>query len=221
MDNRKILSLLLLCFAPWWVEAKDKTPTVSLDIPFKLHGFCGHVAVSVLSNDKPERWGYKILQEGQKTLDPIVGFPVCTAKISYDGEGYLSEMAWIQFLTYTRSGDENPTVIVDRPPQLDDSKCPYLYWGPTPTFFDAPSMVSDNNSKPANVDWRADSFLVASPDAVMTKTMVPIISFSWGYKIDSKGKIEVSEAQPTNLKDWPRFQKILKQKFPDWNIRGL
>jgi hypothetical protein len=178
----------------------------------------GAVNISVSSNEDPASWGYDILRSNHP-IDSVKGFPVCIAKTTYEGKGYRAQMGWIQFITYKRRGDKKYTVIVDRPPQLSDSKCPYANWGSTPTLFDAPSSLLDDHSKAPDMDWRADSFLVASPDGVMTKTVVPLASFSWGYQTDSRHKVDITPPKDTKLATWPNFLKILREQFPDWSLK--
>lgn len=191
-----------------------------LKIPFTAHSLPGTVDVTVRKNEDPTAWGYRLIYPGEAPLDVIKGFPVCIANVQYPGQGYLAQMGWIQFLTFTIEGDEKTTVILDRPPLLNDSKSPYAYWGLTPALFDAPAMLMSERLKRPGVNWRADSFLVVSPDGVMTKTVKALASFSWGYKTGHDQSVEIAQPKATNLLEWPGFAKILRQKFPDWTFEN-
>jgi hypothetical protein len=189
---------------------------LTTQIHFKLHGENGEIAIMSIPNEDPLSWGFRILSEKTVPLSGVNGFPVCTAKISYEGRGYKAAMGWIQFITYSQSGEKSPIVMLDRPPQLGDSNAPYSFWGIKPVLFDAPAMLGEDHMPKPNVDWRADSFLVSSPDGVMTKTVIPIASFSWGYSISADKKITIRAPEDTHLKDWSHFRKLLSKQFPGW-----
>ncbi len=80
-------------------------------------------------------------------------------------------------------------------------------------------MLLDDRSKRLNVNWTADAFLVASPDGVMTKTIVPIASFSWGYNTDKDKKVTFIGPKNTRVSDWSKFSKMLNKLYPSWKTQ--
>ena len=57
---------------------------------------------------------------------------------------------------------------------------PYLCFGPSPSFFDNP--FTDQRG----MHWIAETFLVISPDAVMTRVVQPVCGFRWGYSTEGE-----------------------------------
>ena len=223
--KKTALFLGVLLFAQvscWGLAEAVGTPTAtknaSIDLPFQFRSLPGKVAVSVTADRSPKEWGYDLIFHKRTPLDSVQGYPICIAKVSYAGKGYAAAMGWIQFLTFKGSEEAKFTVMLDHAPFQKDIKSPFIYWGPNPTLFDAPSWLLPDYSRRPGLNWRADSFLVASPDGVMTKSIVPIASFTWGYQTTQDGKVSVVNASATHLKDWPRFSDLLRKQFPGWTI---
>jgi hypothetical protein len=184
---------------------------MELTIPFRLCGYEGAVRVEYAVNQDPRRWGNTLLgvPEPLKGEEVGRGFPLCRATVTFAGEGYAAIMAWIQILRF--SGASNG-VLVDQPPQLEGSGMPYVYWGPCPSFFDNPFTTT------RGVHWTADAFLVASPDAVMTRVVQPVCGFTWGYSTEA----EETRALPLAVIDraaWPAACAILRPRYPQWGFR--
>ncbi len=218
MKRATLVSVVTLVFSPLVSVAWKETP-VRLKIPFSLHNNSGSVEVVLSENKDPEKLGYVTLFGKAARLDQTKSFPVINASVTYGGIGYNAMMGWIQILTYSKSSDKNPTIIVDHPPQMEDSNSPFCFWGPIPTLFDAPSMFNTENKRARNVTWRADSFLVASPDALMSKIIFPVASFSWGYKTDGNGKVSISDLEDTKLRSWKANTSLLREKYPKWTFK--
>jgi hypothetical protein len=177
---------------------------------FELHGRVGEVTVRYGVNDDPAYWGYPVL--GLPYDDNVAcGFPVVEARVQYEGAGYHAFMGWIQVVRLTY-GDSPLVVIIDRPPSLLDVDVPFLTMGPCPTLFDAPSTVWPN------AHWRADSFLVASPDAVMTKTVMPLFSFCWGYDSDEHGVVTPRLCERQALSTWHDVRSLISEQHPAWRL---
>jgi hypothetical protein len=177
---------------------------------FVLHGRAGEVTVSYGVNDDPAHWGYPVL--GLPYPDDVArGFPVVEARVEYQGTGYHAFMGWIQVVRYTEGA--NPlVVIIDRPPSVLDVDVPFLAMGPCPTLFDAPSTIW------GDTHWRADSFLVGSPDAVMTKTAMPLFSFRWGYDRDASGVVTLRPCVPQPLSAWYEVRPLIAEQHPTWSL---
>lgn len=181
-------------------------------IPFGLRGRRGRVEIRQTTNDDPARWGYPLL-EGVLGFpsEKAEGFPVLSARVRYPGEGYGAFMGWVQTVRMREQGNSEEQVIVDKPPQLADDGSPYCFWGPEPSFFDAPSTTARLEL------WSAHAFLVASPDAVMTKEIRPVCGFSWGFA--NLGPCP--EAKPVRTigeEDWSMARDILIEGYPAWRF---
>jgi hypothetical protein len=177
---------------------------------FELHGRPGEVSVAYGINTDPEGWGYGVL--GLPYESHVAnGFPVVEASVRYEGLGYLAFMGWIQIVRYTY-GDDPLVVIVDRPPSLLDADMPFAAAGPCPSLFDAPSTTR------TNAHWLADDFLVASPDAVMTKTLRPIYSFRWGYDSDANGTVTARPCESQPLGAWAELRPLIAERHPAWHL---
>ena len=180
-------------------------------MPFFLRGFDGVVTVSHEINEDPCRWGYHLLG---LPYDPAIaeGFPVLRATVSFTGEGYAAAMGWIQVIRYAGSeAGEDEVIEVDHPPQLSDTAMPYYSWGACPSFFDAPSTTR------RNVIWMADAFLVASPDALMTKTIQPVCGFRWGYTTRQQAP-ELLPAESVGAEAWASATAVLRERYPAWSF---
>jgi hypothetical protein len=187
---------------------RSMTPTVTGT--FALHGRVGEVTVGYGVNDDPAHWGYPVL--GLPYPDDVArGFPVVEARVEYEGGGYRAFMGWIQVVRYT-AGDSPLVVIIDRPPAVLDVDVPFLTMGPCPTLFDAPSTIW------ADTHWRADSFLVASPDAVMSKTVLPLFGFRWGYDRDASGVVTPRSCVQQPLSVWNEVRPLIAEAHPAWSL---
>lgn len=130
--------------------------------------------------------------------------------MSFPGEGYTAYMGWIQIARL--SGARN-SVLVDQSPQLEGTGMPYVCWGLCPTFFDNPYT---NLGK---MDFRADTFLVTTPDVAMTRVIQPVCGFSWGY---SKTGREIRSLPLTMIDNngWQSACVILRPQYPRWEFLG-
>lgn len=164
-------------------------------------------------NEAPHRWGYHLLG---LPYDPGIaeGFPVVRASVSFPGEGYAAAMGWIQLVRYYGGGEIGDEVVeVDHPPQHSAARTPYCYWGISPSFFDAPSMAQEG------VTWAAETFLTASPDALMTRAVQPVCGFRWGYTT-RRNPPELLPVEPLDEKAWEPVRAELQGRYLDWNFLG-
>jgi hypothetical protein len=164
-------------------------------------------------NEDPKRWGYHLLGLAFD-IDVARGFPVIEAHVDYPAGGYAAVLSWIQVARYWVAAEEDPTVVIDVPPQMRETGVPYLSFGIRPTLFDAPAFATEDD-----VTWRASSFLTHTPDALMTPVVEPICGFRWGYDL-RKGvpqPINLDEAVRT---DWLDARDELTRHFPAWSFGG-
>jgi hypothetical protein len=197
------------------VFCREGTYLMNLTLPFQVRGKNGTVAIEYEANRDPYSWGYGLITGSDRSLleyspDIALSFPVCRAAVAFEGEGYNAMFGWIQIIRYqgTESG-----AFVDKPPQLAEVDMPYVAWGSSPTFFDAPSTSQKG------IIWTADAFLVMSPDALMTKQTQPICGFHWGYTIQD-GHTSILPLTPVDANAWVQACILLRGHYPRWTFES-
>ena len=191
--------------------------------PFSLHGREGAVSVSYAANDDPERWGYGVLDlEWPSSL--AHGLPVLEARVSSPLEGYAAVMGWIQVVRIHVSEQSTSLVAhgekappgdhswVDGPPHLRGLGVPFVSFGPCPMLFDAPASTE------SDIRFVADSFLTASPDALISRLSQACAGFRWGYSTGKGREPELLPLSPLGEEDWTQALPILEETFPDWEF---
>ncbi|HEY3050166.1 MAG TPA: hypothetical protein VGJ40_00445 [Gaiellaceae bacterium] len=184
---------------------------MSLEVPFRLRGVDGVVRVSLLRNEDPERWGWRLLGL-DVPLEYIVGFPVIEASVDYPAEGYAAVMGWVQVVRYEATDEPETVVLADVAPQLQGLGMPYVAFGVRPTYFDSPAISAPG------ADWRASTFLTASPDVLLSRVIEPVCGFCWGYR-RKDGVTELVEATRAEEKDWLEAREELVTRYSDWEWR--
>jgi hypothetical protein len=177
------------------------------EIPFVARGASGRVVIHYGVNDDPFRWGYDLVELPFDT-ERARGCPVLEATVDHPAEGYAAQFGWIQVVRYGVPG-EAETAIVDAPPQMADAGIPWAAWGTRPTLFDAPSTSE------LQFRFRAQTFLGASPDAVMTPVVEPLCGFSWGYDVHDGTPAPVPISLD-GLSGWRDARKLLARHCPGW-----
>lgn len=192
--------------------------------PFQLRGAEGSVAVSFEANDDPERWGYGTLGLTWPT-DLAKGLPVLEARTECGLNGYAAVMGWIQVvridvLESSRSLVEGMEKApaghhewVDGPPQLRGLGVPFTSFGECPTLFDAPASTESDTT------FLADSWLTASPDAVISRESFPVLGLRWGYSTRTGQPHELHEPTQLDRSEWTDLLPLLNETFPDWEFR--
>jgi hypothetical protein len=186
------------------------THVETVELPFELRGVPGTVRVRVGVNDDPRRWGYHLL-DMPELVERSRGFPVVEATVEHPAEGYAAVMGWIQVVRYREPGRDEE-VIDDVAPQLRGSGVPWMAFGVRPAYFDAPSTDSDGAT------FRADAFLAATPDALMTPVAEALCGFAWGY--DVAGGVPASQPlTPAAPERWAAMVPALAAACPAWTFR--
>jgi hypothetical protein len=182
-------------------------------IPFRLRGADGEVTVTYGVNEDPLRWGWGVLGLGWFSPDLVRGFPIMQATVEHPAEGYAADMGWIQVVRYEvrDPGEEEQATVFDVPPQLAESDIPYAAFGIRPTFFDAPAMGAKDAT------WEAHTFLVYTPDAVLSRVIRPICGFAWGYQLHD-GVVALGPLSVAVASDWEKDASDLRKRFPAWTI---
>jgi hypothetical protein len=182
-------------------------------IPFRLRGVDGSITVQYGVNEEPARWGYSVLELEWFRPELVQGFPVMQATVEHPAEGYAADMGWLQVVRYEvrDPGDEERQTVFDVPPQLSETETPYLAFGVRPTAFDAPSIEAQD------VTWDADTFLVYTPDAVLSRVLRPLCGFKWGYRVQG-GVVHVNPLSVAARNDWRRNLSDLRRRFSSWTF---
>ena len=176
-----------------------------LDIDFRHDGLAGRVHVSCVANLDPQRVG-----KGTEAL----GFPVCTATIVYPGEGYRALFGWVQLVRSTDNASGGAAFEMDPARFFEDSPAPYCWYGIRPILFDAPSR---DERRP--MDWIAYSFLGVTPrDTGARKLVVPLLGFSWGFRIDASEQIVLLPVEKLAAEHWNDLVSDLKATYPSWEF---
>jgi hypothetical protein len=176
-----------------------------LPIDFRHDGLDGRVLVSCVANLDPQRVG-----QGAEAL----GFPVCTATIEYPGEGYRALFGWVQLVRSTDNASNGAAFEMDPARFFEDSPAPYCWYGLRPILFDAPSR---DERRP--MEWIARSFLGVTPrDAGARKVVLPLLGFSWGFRIDRSEQIVLSAVEKLAAEDWNELVPYLRTTYPSWEF---
>ncbi len=184
---------------------------MTISTPFRLRGKKGMVSVEYGVNEEPIRWGYDLID--LDFLEYAQGFPYCYATVAFEGEGYGTIMGWIQIVRFSGTEDD---VVIDVAPQLGETGFPYVTWGLAPAFFDAPCTIA---SKHKGLIWTAHTFLVASPDALMTRVVQPVCGYQWGYIIPDDHP-ELLPLTTASAAAWEYACSVLRERYPTWEFRS-
>lgn len=189
--------------------------------PFSFRGREGSAAVTYRGNEDPERWGYGLL--GLPWPSSLAtGLPVLEVDVSTPLEGYAAAMGWIQVVRIHVSDSSTSLVPgsekapsgdhtwVDVPPQLQALGVPFVSFGRCPTLFDAPASTE------SDVRFVADSFLTASPDALISRRSQACFGLRWGYATKLGERAEILPLTLLQRSDWEQAIPTLQGHFPDW-----
>lgn len=191
--------------------------------PFMFRGQEGSVAVEFQPNDDPDRWGYGALELPWPS-SLAAGLPVIRARVSTPLEGYAAVMGWIQVVrvhvaetstTLVAGGEKAPPgdhAWVDGPPQLRGLGVPFVSFGCCPGLFDAPASTE------SDIRFFADSFLTASPDALLSRRSVACFGLRWGYATRGDNPPDLIEPTALGPADWQQGLPILEDGYPDWTF---
>jgi hypothetical protein len=179
-------------------------------VPFQLRGYHGLVRVELAVNDEPVRLGHPLVATNFDASQ-FTGFPVLTASIEYSGRGLNGIMGWIQVIQQFDTAGILVDIAVDRFPLGPDDSPLYTY-GYLPTFFDAPA-----NPDHPDGTWRAETWLVAIPDIVRTRHVMPLAGFRWGYRLHAS-RPESLTPETLTIADWRALLAPLREEHPRWEF---
>jgi hypothetical protein len=89
---------------------------------------------------------------------------------------------------------------------------PFVSFGRCPTLFDAPASTE------SDIRFVADSFLTASPDALISRRSQACFGLRWGYATQLGEKAELIPPTPLARGDWAQAIPVLQEQFPDWSF---
>ena len=157
--------------------------------------------------------------------DLAKGLPVITARTECSLEGYAAVMGWVQLVridvlesstSLVAGGEKAPAghhEWVDGPPQLRGLGVPFTSFGECPNLFDAPASTE------SDITVLADSWLTASPDALISRESFPVLGFRWGYSTRAGQPHELHEPELLDVGQWGEALPLLRETFPDWEFR--
>nr|OQO29360.1 hypothetical protein B0A51_03142 [Rachicladosporium sp. CCFEE 5018] len=190
--------------------------TQSLSLSFTLPSrHKTHLTITTHPNISPSTVGHPLLFPTKAfPREVYLDFPVTTAKLHCTEDvGYAVTYGWIQFIYQDFKGSEVETKWEHDPlPITDGSRSPFIWFGPEAQLFDAP-FRSDRSEE---LDWTCHSFLAYLEDAVMTKSIKPVLGFEWGYVMNG-GKVTVKELKLLDVgPTWEKQRGLLEGKFGEW-----
>jgi hypothetical protein len=149
-------------------------------LDFRLHDASGSVEVAVEPNRNPES-----LAKPPFAKD----CPVCTATVTYAGEGYKAAIGRVQLVRSTDGAGASKEFEMDPFEPLGPSAHPFCFFGFAPVLFDAPARPSRED-----LDWSAESFLCFVPMDDTRETRA-ILGFQLGvHHPEQAGFADATEA---------------------------
>lgn len=171
-------------------------------IPFLCDDMQGAIAVTLERVDDPAVIGKHPSADG---------FPCCTAEVDYPGMGYRALFGWVQLVRSTDNSSAGAAFDMDPFCLFEDAPSPYAFFGINPTLFDAPSRA-----KRDPLAWTAHSYLARTPMDDTERRVLPLVSFSWGFNIDSDSRITLQQVQSLTTVDWDAHLPYLGASHPGW-----
>ncbi|KAK6435032.1 hypothetical protein LTR95_008781 [Oleoguttula sp. CCFEE 5521] len=179
-----------------------------------------HVNITVHPNTSPSQVGHPLLFPSKAFAPEIyLDFPVTTAKLHCTQDtGYAATYGWIQFIYQDfKTSPDKAKWEHDPLPITEGSGSPFIWFGPEAQLFDAPFRSDRGES----LDWTCHSFLAYLEDAVITKTIKPILGFEWGYVMQG-GEVEIKELKLLDVSSaWEQQRQLLEEKFGEWKYEAF
>lgn len=182
----------------------------TLSIPFQLRDRSGSVSVSMRSNDSFGEAGHHLL-DASLSPDAVAHFPIITAVLEYVGYGPRAWCGWLQVLHIDRAGE--PTEHIVDAINVTGSDAPLYCFGYLPTFADAPASPGHRD-----MDWRADTFLVAMPGVIGASALQRLCGFRWGYDLRDGKPQRLRGPIVTGTGEWNDCRPIVSAAYPDWTL---
>lgn len=174
---------------------------LTLAMPFRWAGREGEVQIKIRENDDPAALG---CEEWAR------GFPVCTAKITPQSQGYADMLGWIQLVDDSWHGEGFHD---DGFEPLGTLPHPFGYYGVSPTLFDAPHFDGEN------FDFLAHSFLCGLGGELLEfrHEARAVLGFTWGCQ--KRGpQIDFSGPELLSAASWDDHCAYMARRFPEWTF---
>lgn len=175
-------------------------------LPFTHDGRPGTVTVTVEQPEDPASVGKE---------PEARGFPACTAVVDHPNRGYDAFFGWVQLVRSTDDSTGGERFGLDPFALFEDAPSPYAFFGLKPTLFDAPSRVTRDP-----LAWLAHSFLAWTPLEDGPRRVLPLAAFSWGFDIDTAGRIVLRPQRALTGEDWNGHLPLLRTAHPGWQIES-
>jgi hypothetical protein len=120
-------------------------------------------------------------------------------------------MGWVQFLL-TEPADGPQRREIDLMPMQYGTDWPFLAFGESPSFFDAPA-----NPERPDEDWTAFAFLAVCTGVVFHRRLTPLLGFRWGYQLRF-GHATPTALEPVGAALAVDFQPELVAECQTWTI---
>ena len=159
--------------------------------------------MSIKPNARPEELGCPPFAKG---------FPVCTATVTYAGEGYNATLGWVQLVRSTDGGTGGERFELDPFELLGRSSHPFCFFGFAPTLFDAPSRPLRED-----MDWKAESFLCFIAANAEGSEVRAILGFGWGFSIRG-GTISLDPPSELAAPEWDKHVTLLRREHRTWDF---
>ncbi|MEW9677870.1 hypothetical protein ABRT01_17170 [Lentibacillus sp. L22] len=184
---------------------------MSHELAFFTRNYSGKVNIKYGINKDPKFWGFLSL-DLPFDIEIAKNFPVCEASVSYNGKGYNSVFGWIQTVDMDIKDDNYQSSFVDVGALFKGIDMPFFSFGNNPTLFDAPCMINVSN-----VNWTAQSFLVAVGNIIRTTNVYYVIGFEWGYEVIDDVP-QIKPIKQLKMKDWNTKVDFLNREYSSWNF---
>jgi hypothetical protein len=171
-------------------------------LDFRLHDASGSVEVAVEPNRNPES-----LAKPPFAKD----CPVCTATVTYAGEGYKAAIGRVQLVRSTDGAGASKEFEMDPFEPLGPSAHPFCFFG-LRRFSSTPRPVH-----PVRIWIGAPRASCVSSQWTTRVRRVRSSDFSWGFTIRSK---QVSLTPPRRLSaaEWDKHRPLLRREHPAWSF---
>jgi hypothetical protein len=147
-----------------------------LALPFRLRERRGTVHVTIVANVDAQASGCDLMLFGMPP-ELVLGYPVCTATVDYESDGYGAVLGWTQVVCSTDNATGGESFEIDPIAVYRDVDTPFAWYGFKPTLFDAPFRYEKQDMR-----WECRSFLCFLPDGGLSRQVRAVCGFRWGFE---------------------------------------
>ena len=147
--------------------------------------------------------------------DQAKHFPVAHAKVTSHGfQGYASMYRWVQIYAESPQPFNKSSIPwqMDVLPIYNGVNNPFTWFGPEPSLYDAPFRKGL-----PQIDWAARSFLCYIEDALITRNVIPLAAFEWGFWTVDR-ETSVKRLERLEVDTWNEHLKLFRDNFTGWTF---